>query len=503
MFQPGPSNNPQNADVYFRNFGRCGFNLYRFSQQNNTPALYRDLDHYLVQEAVMTDELLCRARTYGFRIMYGLFGFGKAFNDLPEDTEGMAKVKRFVKYSVDRWGAYVDFWELLNEQKADDRWYAILIPYLKSIDPYHHPVTTSWERPELHGIEINAPHWYQNENELQSDAVTASKAAAWKNYDKPVIVGEQGNHVNRKQPQPPGVGGVWDPRSALRMRLRIWAAFFNEISLVFWNTNYAKDGHFMNIWLGPKERQYVRALQDFAYKLDMDIRIIPVSVSEPKAVRAYGLASKERAAVYLHHFSSHEKPVKDLTVSIEVPKAVNGYWYSPENGAIIRKFNTQAGRQTFRVPGFLVDIALLITPETPPDSDKDGQPNDSDTDDDNDGVLDEKDAFPLDPEEWADKDADLIGDNMDADDDGDGVGDDQNKNGIPDHEEFDGDGDLIPRAKSIPWDAFPLDPKEWRDTDGDGIGDNADPDDDGDGWSDEEEKKAGTDPLDKLSFPPK
>jgi len=31
--------------------------------------------------------------------------------------------------------------------------------------------------------------------------------------------------------------------------------------------------------------------------------------------------------------------------------------------------------------------------------------------------------------------------------------------------------------------------------------DNADTDDDDDGWSDVEEKKAGTDPLNRLSFP--
>lgn len=36
-------------------------------------------------------------------------------------------------------------------------------------------------------------------------------------------------------------------------------------------------------------------------------------------------------------------------------------------------------------------------------------------------------------------------------------------------------------------DAFPLDPAEWIDTDRDGIGDNADLDDDGDGYSDDDE----------------
>ncbi|MEK7400229.1 MAG: hypothetical protein AAB116_25065, partial [Candidatus Poribacteria bacterium] len=68
--------------------------------------------------------------------------------------------------------------------------------------------------------------------------------------------------------------------------------------------------------------------------------------------------------------------------------------------------------------------------------------------------------FPLEPEEWEDKDGDLIGDNMDADDDADGIGDDQNKNGIPDNEEMDFDGDGVDRANSVPWDAFPFDPKK-------------------------------------------
>ncbi len=500
MFVRGPSCNPQNADVYFRYFSRCGFNLYRFSQQNCSYPLNRDLDHYLVQEAIMTDELLRCARAYGLRIFYGIFGFQKAFNNDPYNEANMSKVKRFIKYSVDRWGAYVDFWEFLNEQKAHDHWYEIMVPYLKSIDPYHHPITTSWERPELAGIEINAPHWYQRENELESDMVTVSRAKNWKKHNKPVVVGEQGNWIDRQKPLP-GVGGVWDERSALRMRVRNWTALFNEIAFIFWNTSYARDGHYMNIWLGPREREYVRAMQDFAYRLDKDVRMVSVTVSHPHAVRAYGLASKDRAGVYLHHFKGHTKPVKGVTVTIDVPKSAKGYWYSPENAAVLRIIDVSTGTNTLAVPEFAVDLALLITPDGPPDIDKDGKPNHLDLDDDEDGVPDQQDAFPLDPHEWQDKDRDLIGDNLDADDDGDGIGDDQNKNGIADCEELDLDGDGVDRAKSVPWDAFPHDPKEWRDTDGDGIGDNADLDDDNDGYSDEDEKKQGTNPLDKLSFP--
>jgi len=501
MFQPGPSNNPVNADIYFRRYARCGFNLFRFSQKNCSYELYRDLDNYLVQEGIMTDELLAHVRKYGMRIFYGIFGYQKVFNDDPDNAEGMEKVKRFVKYSVDRWGAYVDFWEFLNEQHADDKWYEIMVGYLRSIDPYHHPITTSWERPELPGIQINAPHWYQRENELESDLVTVTRAKKWKKYNMPVIVGEQGNHTDKKRPPPPGVGGVWDERSALRMRIRSWTAFFNEIAFIFWNTSYAKDGHYMNIWLGPKEREYVRALQDFAYCLDPDIVMAPVTVSDSSLVRAYALVSRKRAGVYLHHYSNHTEPVRGLRVTLDVPAPAKGYWYCPETAAILEIVDAPAGKQTFTVPEFTVDLAFLVTPDCAPDIDKDGKPNHLDEDDDNDGVVDKLDAFPLEPEEWEDKDGDLIGDVMDADDDADGVGDDHNHNGIPDHRELDFDGDGVDKSGTVPWDAFPWNPRERRDTDGDGVGDNSDSDDDGDGWSDQEELRAGTDPLDKLSFP--
>jgi hypothetical protein len=52
------------------------------------------------------------------------------------------------------------------------------------------------------------------------------------------------------------------------------------------------------------------------------------------------------------------------------------------------------------------------------------------------------------------------------------------------------DGDGIPNDR----DAFPLDKKESVDTDGDGIGDNADTDDDNDGVPDSVEARRGTDP---------
>ncbi|MGA1866196.1 MAG: hypothetical protein ACMUFK_01875 [Thermoplasmatota archaeon] len=63
--------------------------------------------------------------------------------------------------------------------------------------------------------------------------------------------------------------------------------------------------------------------------------------------------------------------------------------------------------------------------------------------------------------------------------------------------EYDTDGDGVKNLL----DAFPDDPLEWNDTDRDGTGDNSDPDDDGDGFLDDIESLAGTDPRNPASYP--
>ena len=63
---------------------------------------------------------------------------------------------------------------------------------------------------------------------------------------------------------------------------------------------------------------------------------------------------------------------------------------------------------------------------------------------DNDGITDQQDAFPMDATESADSDGDGVGNNADSDDDNDGITDQQ--------------------------DAFPMDATESADRDGDGVG---------------------------------
>ena len=96
----------------------------------------------------------------------------------------------------------------------------------------------------------------------------------------------------------------------------------------------------------------------------------------------------------------------------------------------------------------------------PDDFDRDSIPDCIDQDIDNDGCLNEQDAFPYDDNQCLDTDGDGVGDVFDLDDDGDGV------------------LDVL--------DDFPLDPTQSKDTDGDGIADDLDDDYNGDGLPDDE-----------------
>ena len=144
---------------------------------------------------------------------------------------------------------------------------------------------------------------------------------------------------------------------------------------------------------------------------------------------------------------------------------------------------------------------------------------------DGDGVNNEFDDFPDDPSASKDTDGDGMPDTItgnstsdpalveDLDDDNDGLTDieeDVNGNGTFDDGETnsldpdtddDGycDGNVTIVDVCVAVDAFPLDSSEWLDTDGDGVGNEADADDDGDGLNDTEEISLGSNPLVKDS----
>jgi hypothetical protein len=157
----------------------------------------------------------------------------------------------------------------------------------------------------------------------------------------------------------------------------------------------------------------------------------------------------------------------DGTASSDADGSIAAYQWAQTGGTAVALSNAATARTSFTAP--IVDLSGETLTFTLTVTDDDGGTStdtvtvsvlkSSSTDVDGDTVPDVNDLFPEDPAEWADNDADGIGDNADTDDDNDGMSD--------------------------TWEAlYGLDP----------LVDDADLDADGDGVSNLDEYIAGSDP---------
>ncbi|GAX60431.1 hypothetical protein SCALIN_C11_0042 [Candidatus Scalindua japonica] len=343
------------TDIFLQSYNQAGFNIFRFSQSNCSPDLVDEsLSIYYKDNAMYFDLLMKQLRTNDYRIFFGLFGYLLPNNsDVPPQSELFC----FIDYVINRWGAYIDIWELQNERSAYADWIKTVAGYLREWDPYNHLITTSFPQPELNEIEINTPHWYLHENVLDSDKVTSQQAKLWKLQNKPVIVGEHGNSSAESEP------GNWMTDSALGMRIRSWTAFFNEISLIFWNNSgstNANSGLAANIYLGPIERQYVHILQWYSNMvIQNDLRMSEVELFDDELMRAYGLTSEEKVGMYFHHYDNHKNILSEKIATYNFPFSGKGYWISPATGMKLGEVVFASGINSLTIPDFVVDIAFL------------------------------------------------------------------------------------------------------------------------------------------------
>jgi hypothetical protein len=340
-----------------RAYSTADVNLFRWGPDNCSFPLYDKIDPagnvYSVRYGDDADQLFRTLRRYGFRIEMVIFGFKPPFAENPSPDQ-IAAVQRYARYVVDRYGAYVDYWELMNEARASDDWLTQVATALERADPYHHPVGTSWSKPELRALQFGSDHWYQTEDVRDSDAVAWAhlRGEAARRFHKPTLVDEQGNR-----------GANWDPTSAVRVRLRLWTAFFAEASLVFWNASFAKDEvspRTASVYLGSQERGYIKILQSYTNAFDPRAAVVPARASPGSAVRAYALRGPRQYGLYLVATGDRSAPTRGVQVQVDPARAGTATWLDPGSGRVLARTKVAPGTHTLAVPPFTVDVALKI-----------------------------------------------------------------------------------------------------------------------------------------------
>lgn len=340
-------------ETYFRTYrdGEMGFFLYRFGVDNASFRLWKTIDpsgnRYAINEGVWADQVMLTLKKYNYRIMMSIFGFEPPITQI-EIKEKRQALDHYLDYVVARYGAYVDIWELLNESMVSEAWINHVANYIRSIDPYHHPITTNWQRPELDSIDINSIHWYDNEPAQTIDTATQSVIHNALFWNKPVIISEQGNKDIS-----------WSYDSALRFRVKLWISYLNRTSIIFWNQTGGKyeNPDNANIYLGRTELQYVSSLHKIAGDTipDGTIRTLP---SKNPFIRMYAQDNSKNILIYIYN-AEGKKTSTSIYIDNNSSKKIT--WYNPSNGVPIEpRHRLVAIEDVIVSPMFLEDIVLIL-----------------------------------------------------------------------------------------------------------------------------------------------
>ncbi|MFH2118650.1 MAG: PQQ-binding-like beta-propeller repeat protein, partial [Candidatus Paceibacterota bacterium] len=210
----------------------AGINIFRYGVDNWAPSLYQSLNpekiEWNINGAHFGDKLLAELKDRNIHVIMTIFGFYPPFDSKEEIKKPANRqaITSYLDYVIARFGSEIDLWEISNEARSDQDWYKFVISYLKNNDPYHHPISTNWESPDLENLDYLSAHWY-NQNTgssvLLNDAVNFIKTS-YTNYSQPILISELG-FKNLS----------WFAQSDEAVRVLVWLNTFNEMGIIFWN----------------------------------------------------------------------------------------------------------------------------------------------------------------------------------------------------------------------------------------------------------------------------
>ena len=167
-------------EEYVRDYSDAGFNIFRWSNGNCAFTIEKSFDGnpgrqvgniYNGTLVLLLDRLYDVFRAHGMSLWHVPFPKESRAPLFPEMGDGATTyhlaqrqaIERHLQFVVARWGAQTDVWSLLNEQRADTAYLTVAAGLLRTIDPYRHPITSSWnDHVNMTQIELDSVHWSVN-----------------------------------------------------------------------------------------------------------------------------------------------------------------------------------------------------------------------------------------------------------------------------------------------------------------------------------------------------
>lgn len=343
-----------NLSPYLSTYGKGGgFNLYRYIANLWEPSGIHS--EFLLNEGKSVDTFLQALKNHDYQIWVTIFGFDIPYGSTLYSIE-KKELADYIEYMIARYGAYVSIWEIANEAGLPDNLVKFVADNIKLNDFEKKPISVSWEQPYHDSIDVISPHWYETEPVSESDLRTVQLIDKFSDTKKPVVFGEQGNHILN-----------WDKDSAIRMRIRAWSAFFNEGILIFWNSSEKKeivprradiDFTYGNQYIGEEERGYMKILQKFTNGIDISAKKEALSSRNPE-VRGYILVSNKEQLGYLYHYTNQEVTTT-TQFELNIPKTGTLIWIDPASGKVNLKQYLEKGQNALNSPPFNIDLAFKI-----------------------------------------------------------------------------------------------------------------------------------------------
>jgi hypothetical protein len=264
------------------------------------------------------------------------------------------------QYILNRFGAYVDVWELFNEQINVPQGYLDAVTgFLNAQDPYRHPITMSFDQPKdnASALAVSAGHHsYYGDDLTTLDQAVARGCNGLKNQqnlNKPLIAGEIGN----SSPMGNNVPGHY--------RDMLWTYNMNQCASIFWNMSgaqviNAKRGP-TNIYIGPQQRLESGVFSKFIAGFDPAAQPLQVTLAPASQFGAYVLGSARDIGGYFIHSADPSVSLSGASVQLSIPaNGMSGQWIDPATGNVLKTFSVPSGLQTLPIPSFMFDIALRI-----------------------------------------------------------------------------------------------------------------------------------------------